>query len=344
MWCYRRVRETGFARENANLSGAKRIQAQELRTPPGSATRPRAIGVRCRFHPTGRVQVQTARFREAVSGGPFASPCFGNREIAREGEERMNATKRNDEDAPGSVHDLRLAALLLDLVERHGRARAAETLGVSYHTLARASASLRLTGRVSDALGRHLLEGSGTDAPNLEKRVADLDRRVESLEENSAEQVGKGVRSEDRDGTLCRLAAELESLTRRVKGLETRHGPPDPLLERVVADEPEPDGETRFGTVAQMVAEWRRRRDVFDASTDDLATLLAERGLLALEIVMTGVCGFTLPPSDCPWDRFQLEDETGRRKRRMNEMREEIRRAKRRRRLRRISTLGVWRR
>ena len=47
----------------------------------------------------------------------------------------MNATKRNDEDAPGSVHDLRVVALLLDLVERHGKARAAEILGVNYHTL-----------------------------------------------------------------------------------------------------------------------------------------------------------------------------------------------------------------
>ena len=62
------------------------------------------------------------------------------------------------------VHELRLFALLLDLVGRHGRRGAAEVLGVSYHAVARASSSGRLTGRVSDALARHLLEGGGAAA------------------------------------------------------------------------------------------------------------------------------------------------------------------------------------
>ena len=45
----------------------------------------------------------------------------------------MKTTGGSDEDAPGreNVHELRLVALLLDLVEMHGRTDTAEILGVS---------------------------------------------------------------------------------------------------------------------------------------------------------------------------------------------------------------------
>ena len=67
----------------------------------------------------------------------------------------MKKTTESDGDAPGreNVHELRLVALLLDLVERHGRADTAEILGVSYDTVARAAASGRLTGRVIGRIG-----------------------------------------------------------------------------------------------------------------------------------------------------------------------------------------------
>ena len=57
---------------------------------------------------------------------------------------------------------------------------------------------------------------------------------------------------------------------------------------------------------------------------------------LQRDLVMIGVCGLTLPPGRYPWDRFELEDETRRRKRWMADMRGEVRREKLRRRLRRI--------
>ena len=147
----------------------------------------------------------------------------------------------------------------------------------------------------------------------------------------------------------------MESLTKRVEGLETREGSsspqssaaraapatPGPLLERVVSDQLEPDETTKFGAAAPLVAEWRRLRDEFDAAPDGLSKLLAEREQIELEILMIGVCGLTLPPSDYPWDRFQLRDETRRRHRRTDDMREEIRSEERRRRLRRICTLGL---
>ena len=271
----------------------------------------------------------------------------------------MKKTTGSDGDAPGreNVHDLRLV-LLLDLVERHGRADTAEILGVSYDTVARAAASGRLTGRVSDALARHLLEGTGPQAiAEQQERLADLERRMTKLEEATTEPGGNNVHSEVSDHTLSRLNEEVESLSRRVEGLEMRHGSSDPrpaaagaapsrsrpMDHLVVADEPEPDEAERFGGAAPMVAEWRRLYDEFDASTDELAKLVAERELVELELVMIGVCGLTLPPQEYPWDKFELVDETRRRQRRIVEMREEIRRERRRRRLRRICTLGVWR-
>ena len=224
--------------------------------------------------------------------------------------------------------------------------------------MARAADTGRLSGRMRDALERHLIEGTGGPQALAEqqKRLADLERRVGALEEADTEPVGNDDQAEGRDDMLGELTTNMESLTRRVEGLETRHGTsepgpavasvalstPGPLLERVVADEPEPDEETKFAAAAPLVAEWRRLRDEFDAAPDELATLLAEWELLELEIVMIGVCGLTLPPHDYPWDKFELVDETRRRQRRMAEMREEIRRAKRRRRLRRICTLGLY--
>ncbi len=55
----------------------------------------------------------------------------------------MNQTKGRDEDAPEprNAHDLRLTALLFDMVEARGRRNAAATLGVSYSALARAARS-----------------------------------------------------------------------------------------------------------------------------------------------------------------------------------------------------------
>ena len=277
--------------------------------------------------------------------------------MTRTGDDATNA--RSDLPRGSNGHDLRLTSLLYNLIEVRGRRRAAATIGVSYSALARAADTGQLSGRMRDALGRHLLEGAGPQAiAEQQERLADLEQRVEALEGDSKGQVGDGVRSEDGDESLAELTEEMESLTKRVEGLETRHGSsahgpaaapaapstPRPLLERVVADEPDPDEETRFGAAAPLVAEWRRLRDEFDAATDELAELPAERNLLEMELVMIGVCGLTLPPHDYPWDRFELKDETRRRNRRMAEMREEIRRMKRRRRLRRICTLGVWRR
>ena len=62
-----------------------------------------------------------------------------------------------------NIHDLRLTALLFDLVDVHGRVKAAEALDVSYGALARAADTGRRSGRMRDALTRYLLD-CGTES------------------------------------------------------------------------------------------------------------------------------------------------------------------------------------
>lgn len=264
------------------------------------------------------------------------------------------------------VHELRLTALLFDLVEAQGRVKAAEILGVSYGALARAADTGRLSGRMRDALARHLLDGASEfdekhreQMEGLERRVAALEEGVEEMPEGEDSEVGDVVRAEVVDDTLGRLKDEMENLCKRVEGLETRLGlpgfqpvagrvaptPSGPAHEFVVSLHPASgDDEKRFGAAAPLVVDWRRLREVYRAAPDALAKLRAEVDLLEMEIVMIGVCGLTLPPADYPWDRFDLEDQTRRRRRRLAVVRVEIRRAERRRRMRRVITLGLWRR
>ena len=58
-----------------------------------------------------------------------------------------------------SLRQMRQLALLRDMVDDGGKAKAAKALGVNYRTLSRAVESGTLTERMSDALGRHLLMG-----------------------------------------------------------------------------------------------------------------------------------------------------------------------------------------
>ena len=252
------------------------------------------------------------------------------------------------------VHDLRLTALLCDLVEAKGRRTAAEVLGVSYGALARAADTGHLSGRMRDALTRHLLEGADprwtTEQLN---ELADLERRVAALEEGAGETLGDGESQlvELREA-LVKFGDEQVRHGRRIAALESRGPtaaaerptPSPPAYEIVVSMHPDPgDDEKRFGAAAPLVVEWRRLREEYRVVPDALAKLRTEDELLEMEILLIAGCGVTLPPADYPWDRFDLEDQTRRRKRRLSVVRTEVRRAEFRRRIRRICTLGLWR-
>ena len=311
-----------------------------------------------KFKPRGSAHLQD---RGQVIGAP--NETRGN---AREENETMMRTDDNaanaQADTPSldNTHGLRLTALLFDLVEARGRRGAAQVLGVSYGALARAADTGRLTGRMRDALTRHLLgDTSDLDGEHRE-HLAKLEQRVAALED------GAGETSGDEDAQLVELRKAAETLIdeqerhgRRIAALETR-GPTPPTApvsvgehstrsrpadDLVVSLHPDPgDDETRFGAAAPLIVEWRRLRAEYGAAPDALAKLRAEDELLVMEILLIAGCGVTLSPADYPWDRFDLEDQTRRRKRRLSVVRTEVRRAEFRRRIRRICTLGIWRR
>ena len=258
------------------------------------------------------------------------------------------------------VHDLRLAELLFDLVEVDGRVKAAEALGVSYGALARAADTGRLSGRMRDALTRHLLGDVSDLDEEHRKHLAGLERRVAALEDGAGDKPeGEDPQLDGLREALAKIGEELERLRRRIAALESR-GPTLPSASVPVAEHPPPsppayelvvslhlddpgDDEKRFGAAAPLVAEWRRLREEYRAAPDALAKLRAEVDLLEMEMLLVGGCGATLPPADYPWDRFDLEDQTRRRKGRLAVVRVEIRRAELKRWMRRVFTLGLWR-
>ena len=270
------------------------------------------------------------------------------------------ANAQTDTTSVADAHDLRLTALLFDLVEVRGRVKAAEALGVSYGALARAADSGRLTSRMRDALARHLLGDASKRDEKHREHLARLERRVAALEEGGVEA------PEDEDPRLVELREALSAFGeeqdrhgRRIAALESRGPPPQtetvraadhpkpsrPAYELVVSLHPEPgDDEKRLGAAAPLVAEWRRLREEYRTAAVGLAKLRAEEELLEMEMLLIGGCGLTLPPADYPWDRFDLEDQTRRRRRRLAVVREEVRRAELRRWMRRVFTLGLWRR
>ena len=81
-----------------------------------------------------------------------------------------------------NVRHLQPMALLRDLVEENGRVKAAKMLGVCYWTLALAADTGTLTGRMADALTRHLSSDVRSPLNESNERVAELEKRIAALE------------------------------------------------------------------------------------------------------------------------------------------------------------------
>ncbi len=76
----------------------------------------------------------------------------------------MSHSELTAKDAPSleSVHEVKLEALLNDLVRREEKIRAARSLGVNYKTVARSIESGRLPMHLREALTRRLLDRDET--------------------------------------------------------------------------------------------------------------------------------------------------------------------------------------
>ena len=266
-----------------------------------------------------------------------------------------------------SLGELRLTALLGDLMGEQGKTQAAETLGVSPRTLTRYEESRRLTPTLVGALERHLLEGGGSAAAQQQRQMRELGGRVARLEAALVEGLeelrkeGETVR-EEQDRALAGLekrVAALEAAGGNTAGVPEKtpagSGAGQPksgasgksVVERprrvypdLVTAEAEPGEELVYGDAAMaVVVRWREARDAVGKPRDALNRLNARQRWYELEIELIEQHELTLPPATRSWDWGDRRQEV----RRRNEALDEIMVDHKMLRLRRFLTFGLWR-
>ncbi len=257
-----------------------------------------------------------------------------------------------------NLRELRLLALLGDLMGEQGKTRAAETLGVSPRTLTRFEESRRLTPTLAGALERHLLEGGGSAAATQRHRLGMLEDGQKELKKALSD----GLAEVRKQGETAReeQARALGELEQRVAALEApgethpsaaSAGNPAPAGQSVaqrprrvyndlVTDDAEPGEELVYGDAATaVIVQWRQARDAFAAAKDALDVLNARQRRVELEIALIEQHELTLPPATRPWDWGDRRQEV----RRRNELLDQTIVDRKMLKLRRFLTLGLWR-
>ena len=269
------------------------------------------------------------------------------------------------------VHELRLMALLRDLVREKKVRGAADALGVDPRTLASSLVRRRLSKRMSDALERLLLTGGVPEMARQGERIDDLERgmqglggRVEALEkemrsgfedlrttvENEVNALREewnqampesdrpAVQAEAHESTQGGGNASARDAVRLKPQSKIRRD--DPL---VLTEAPEPDDEEFYGAVWPLIAEWRELRASHPNAGKGLSWLVEEERLMEVEVSLIEDHGFTLPPEREALRGLAIRSQlTWRRKALYDTRRARIKR-ERLRWVRRILTLGLWR-
>lgn len=261
-----------------------------------------------------------------------------------------------------SLREMRLTALLGDLIGEPGKTQAAETLGVSPRTLTRFEGGRRLTPTLAGALERHLLEGGGSAAATQRHRVGMLEDGLAELERTQWEGLA-ALRKEDQAADERQTKA-LAEMKKRLAALETaaQTGTPatggvvsagnpapaaKPVVERprrvypdLVTAEAEPGEELVYGDAATaVIVKWREARDAVPRTRDPLDRFNARERQYELEIELIEQHELTLPPATRPWDWGDRRQEV----RRRNELLDELMVDRKMLRLQRFLTFGLWR-
>ncbi len=269
-----------------------------------------------------------------------------------------------------SLREMRLVALLGDLMGEQGKTQAAQTLGVSPRTLTRFEESRRLTPTLAGALERHLLEGGGSAAATQRHRLGMLEDGLKELERalrdglSELRQEGEAAR-EEQAGAVAELERRLALLEAAGNGPgAVNSGPPPagsaakaqtgspapagtPVARRprrdyydLVTVDPEPDEELVYGDAATaVIVQWRQARDAVGHRRDALDRLDARQRLWELEIALIREHELTLPPATYPWDWSDREEQVRRRTQYLDDVRVDRNRL----RLRCLLTFGLWR-
>ena len=258
-------------------------------------------------------------------------------------------------------YELRLTALLHQLVSQRGHKGAARALGIDHRTVA-SSVRQGLSRRVREALERSLVEKDGDARDRLEEEFAGFRERFEALagelrdglttvqgqmETLGEQQAGRMRRLEGRvaqvegghgrsQGTGAAASAGSGRRSSGAGSVSRRRYPA--LVSRDAADD---DAEV-FGDAWPLVEDWRRLWDGHPALGRGLAWVSRRERILALEVAMLEDHGLTLPPETEPLRGLDRGAQLNWRKKALADIRRRRARLVWLRRVRCVLTLGLW--
>lgn len=272
----------------------------------------------------------------------------------------MNGNKAVEErsEAASPAGEGLLWSLLQDLVEREGKARTAERLGVSERTLRRTLESHHLSRRMTSALLREQNELRDERRAAREARLESLIEQVQQLERRLGE--FERVTGEQLDELSERVAAAARHATEaqeRVASAASAVGMPGTAttvvaprrvkvrperLHQLVTVEPAEDDAAVYREAMPLVAEWRRCLVARQDAPHTYAWLQGEVRLLELEIQLIDEYRLTLPPAEYPWDGIRRHTELRLSLRVLERMRRQLRWTRPLHWTARLVTLGLW--
>ena len=222
-----------------------------------------------------------------------------------------------------SLRELRLRALLNDLVNDLGPVKAAAELGIDRKTLWRSAGAGQMSARLVEALERMLLQRAVAAMEEDRETVRALAERVGELERQltaAPDTAGGSGNGGDGDGAVVEAlrqewAEDLRRLERRLERLESvRVAAPDAgsgasrtgqagsqrRYPEVVTREPAGDDAEVYAAAWPLVDEWRRLWDSHTPLGKGLAWVSRRERILALEVAMLEEHGLTLPQETTP--------------------------------------------
>ena len=263
-----------------------------------------------------------------------------------------------------SLRELRLRALLNDLVKDLGLGKAAEQFGVDRKTLWRWQRAAEWPPRLAETLERMLLQRALAAMEEDRETVRAVEERVSEMEGQLAAALaadGGGGNGGDLDGVVAdalrrEFAQEMQRLERR---LDSRRGAapdagsggartgragsqrryPD-LVTRELGD----DDEQVYGAAWPLISEWRTLWVGHSPRGRGLAWASRRERILELEVAMLEEHGLTLPPETAPLRGLDRNEQLNWRVRELAKVRGQRAGLVRLRWARRVLTLGLWRR
>ena len=265
------------------------------------------------------------------------------------------------------LYELRLTALLHQLVRRRGHKGAARELGVNPRTVA-ASVKQGMSRRVREALERMLVDRDGEARDRLEDEMEGVKVEVAGVKVEVAgvkERVA-GLEGGLREGLQAlgeQQAQGMRRLERRIAQAEAGQGSggnsaasaakPRPApgagpssrrrYPELVTKDPAGDDEEVFGDAWPLVKEWRELWDGHPAQGRGMEWVSTRQRILELEVAMLEDHGLTLPPETEPLRGLDRGAQLNWRLKALHEFNKRRARLELLCRLRRVLSLGLWR-